>query len=388
MAKPTPESTCQVSRFTGGDGVSELFLTVQIPGTDLPGTALQSLDRAYGELLDREGLSLESALFHRIFADGAQVGDRPQHSGLLHASGSGGNRLARSVVGQPVLPGNGVGLWACHVVDPRGLVKRDVEGGVAVVRGETTQVYAAGLSSHAGGRGGTGMQTGEVFAGCREALSSLGGTVRDDLLRTWLFVDDIDSQYDGMVEARREFLAREGLTAETHYVVSTGIGAAFSDPQQRIAMDWWGAVGLREEQVRYLAAPRLLSRTDLYGVTFERGAAISYRDRRHVLLAGTASCSSQGKTLHPGDVSRQLDRTMDNIGGLLEDAGASLSHLMYLTAYVRRAEDGHLVRNRLSQVCPRVPLLTLHAPVCRPEWLVEVEGMAIVPHDRPDLPRF
>jgi hypothetical protein len=26
--------------------------------------------------------------------------------------------------------------------------------------------------------------------------------------------------------------------------------------------------------------------------------------------------------------------------------------------------------------------------VCRPEWLVEVEGIAIAPHDAPALPHF
>jgi len=34
------------------------------------------------------------------------------------------------------------------------------------------------------------------------------------------------------------------------------------------------------------------------------------------------------------------------------------------------------------------PVQVVVAPVCRPGWLVEVEGLAIIPASNPDLPPF
>jgi hypothetical protein len=33
-------------------------------------------------------------------------------------------------------------------------------------------------------------------------------------------------------------------------------------------------------------------------------------------------------------------------------------------------------------------MLLLHAPVCRPGWLVEIEGIAIIAASEPELPAF
>jgi hypothetical protein len=35
-----------------------------------------------------------------------------------------------------------------------------------------------------------------------------------------------------------------------------------------------------------------------------------------------------------------------------------------------------------------LPMIVLHAPVCRPGWLVEVEGIALVSARNPGLPEI
>jgi hypothetical protein len=42
----------------------------------------------------------------------------------------------------------------------------------------------------------------------------------------------------------------------------------------------------------------------------------------------------------------------------------------------------------MAERFPDVPRLILQGAVCRPEWLVEVEGIAAVAHDAPALPAF
>jgi len=36
----------------------------------------------------------------------------------------------------------------------------------------------------------------------------------------------------------------------------------------------------------------------------------------------------------------------------------------------------------------QVPWVMVEAPVCRPGWLIEIEGIAIVSCHRPELPAF
>ena len=73
---------------------------------------------------------------------------------------------------------------------------------------------------------------------------------------------------------------------------------------------------------------------------------------------------------------------------LLKQAGATLDDLCALTAYVRDPADHAAALQWMSQRFPSTPMHVVIAPVCRPGWLIEVEGLAIVPADNPELPAF
>jgi len=205
-------------------------------------------------------------------------------------------------------------------------------------------------------------------------------------LRTWLFVRDIDTHYADVVTARRDFFAEHGLTPQTHFVASTGIDARAADPTALLTLDAYAIRSVRPEQITYLRAPEYLGPTHLYGVTFERGVAIEYRDRRHILISGTASIDPAGQVVYAGDVDRQVARTLTIIAALLKSAGAEVGDLSALTAYVRDPADLPLVAGRMRATCGPVPTAVVVAPICRPAWLVEIEAAAVVAIDRPELP--
>ncbi len=152
--------------------------------------------------------------------------------------------------------------------------------------------------------------------------------------------------------------------------------------------DAYSVPGLEPAQVSYLDAPERIGATYDYGVAFERCTRLAYADRAHFLLSGTASIDPAGNVVHPGDVDRQLERALANVDALLSAGGAGLADLMHLTAYVRDAADAERVRDALAALLPGLPCLLVLAPVCRPEWLVEVEGVAIARRDDPALPAF
>ena len=92
--------------------------------------------------------------------------------------------------------------------------------------------------------------------------------------------------------------------------------------------------------------------------------------------------------MHGGDVENQTRRTLDNIGMLLKNQGASLSDMAYILCYVRNVEHFAHVRAILNDRVPRdIPLIALRGAVCRPGWLVELEGVAIIP-DANQFPPF
>ena len=144
-------------------------------------------------------------------------------------------------------------------------------------------------------------------------------------------------------------------------------------------MDAYAASGLLPEQQCYLHGSTHLNPTHEYGVTFERGTAITYGDRRHLLISGTASINNRGEVMHPGDIVAQTERMLENISVLLAEGGASMEDIAQSIVYLRDVADYSVVHQMLEKRLPHLPRVITLAPVCRPAWLIEMECIAIIP---------
>lgn len=343
-------------------------------------TQARWIERACEELLPALGCSDDTLVFRRLF-----LSDAANQLGLLADS-----TLVRgggvSLVGQAPLAPAKLVAWSYHVVDTQRPAECSRVGPTCSLhRGALTHHFTSGLGAEWSEP--SGPQTTRIFAAYDGWLRSRGMTLADHVVRTWLFVRDIDVNYRGMVESRRAFFAARRMTADTHYLASSGIEAC-PGTEASVVMDAYAIEGLNPRQVTYLHAAEHLSPTHLYGVTFERATAVDYADRRHVILSGTASIDHRGRIVHGGDVGRQLDRTLENISALLDEGAATLSDLAYLVVYLRDPGDGELVRRRLRERLGEVPMVLVAGRVCRPGWLVEIEGHAIVASRDESLPPF
>lgn len=393
-----------VSRFRGASGVEEAHLVI-CPGDYGSFTRqLEDLRRAYHDALESMRIDPETVVVRRFFCSDIRNQAEALRRDPFTNPAEPEACCAISWAGQPPMPPARIAMWAYHVIDPEqgaapapaGPRHADVpttsphktrnEHGITLHRGELSHHWTCGLTCPSAG--GSYDKTHGIFADYNAWLERHNLTLKDHVLRTWLFVDDIDAEYHGLVVARREFFARCGLTPETHFIASSGIGGVASDPATRVTMDAYAVGGLRDEQIHQLAAPDHLSPTHVYGVTFERGTAVDYRDRRHVIISGTASIDANGDIVHPGDVARQLDRTLENVDALLSHAGAAMSDMCHWLVYVRDPADLAFARTEMRRRFKDAPVVVLAAPVCRPGWLIEVEGMAIAPADNPALPPF
>jgi enamine deaminase RidA (YjgF/YER057c/UK114 family) len=376
-----------VSRFRGPSGVNEYHLVVQPTEYGSIDAQLEWVACGYRSTLESMGLSPRTAILRRFFCS-----DVHNQAGALEACpilrcGQIADPCAVSWVGQPPGPPAKAILWAYHVNDPGGELEKNLQGThLALRRGELSHHWTTGITCTTGRS--SYDQTRGIFERYNTLLREQGMTLADHVLRTWLFVRDIDANYQGLVAARREFFAEHGLTADTHFIASSGIGGSNADPAAIVTLDACAISGVQPEQIRFLAAPDHLSPTYVYGVTFERGTSVAYRDRKHVIISGTASIDHQGKILYPGDVSRQLDRTLENIEALLKHAGATLNDMSAFIVYIRDPSDCATARQQMRDRFGQAPIAVLVAPVCRPGWLIEVEGTAVVSESNPELPPF
>lgn len=195
-------------------------------------------------------------------------------------------------------------------------------------------------------------------------------------VRTWIYVKDIDNNYAGAVKARNDIFQRYGLTIDTHFIASTGIGGASHIRSAQVAMDFLTYPGIEESQKTYLKALDHLNPTHEYGVAFERGTRLTLPDQQIFYISGTASIDRHGHVIYLRDINRQTRRLLDNIGALLSDGGATLADVRYFIVYLRDSSDYQLVDDFMHENYPDIPRVIVHAKVCRPEWLVEMECIA------------
>ena len=349
----------RIARFPAWpEGVTESHATLQVQDASLPyEDQLKAILEAYFAFAQDK-----SVLLRRFF-----LSDPASQAGPLEAALRRLTAAATSVIGQPPLDGTKIAAWVYAVEGG------EVRDGVFRHQGYE-HVWTGGMCSD---EIGSEAQMAGLFQAYDGVLADHGMAVADHCLRTWIFVSDVDNNYAGVVKGRRDYFNRIGLTPDTHFIASTGIAGFNADPQQLVRLDAYAVRGLQDGQIQYLHAYDHLSPTALYGVTFERGTAVTYGDRKHVFISGTASIDKEGQVVHVGDPERQTERMLENVDALLKEAGAGFEHIAYSLVYLRNAADYPRVRAVLERGCPSLDPIYVLAPVCRPTWLVEMECLAV-----------
>ncbi|MFA6813248.1 MAG: Rid family hydrolase [Bacteroidaceae bacterium] len=279
---------------------------------------------------------------------------------------------AISIIQQPPLNGTKIALWAYL---PTGMeVRTDSDGLTEAKHGSYTHYWKGSATATAEN---SEKQTFLLLNEYDKMLQKRHCKIEDNCIRTWFFVQDIDVNYAGLVKARNEVFLSHQLTNMTHYIASTGIGGKNACPQQSVQMDTYAINGIHKEQIQYLYAKSNLSSTYTYGVSFERGTCIKYGDRRHVIISGTASIDNKGNVMWIGNIRKQALRVLENVEALLLEGNCTLDDLGYAFIYLRDTADYAVVKTLYDKYLPNVPKIIVLAPVCRAQWLIEIECMAI-----------
>ena len=374
-----PEHTSiEIFKYEVPEGVCEYHAILRVTNPLLTyAEQVECLLGTYGRLLEGE-LKGAVAVFKRFFLSDAA--NQANYLQALHAEHS---DCALSVVEQPPLDGTKVAMW---VYLQKGVQTKTLPNGIyEVSHGGYRHLWMAGASNQASN---SEYQMRLLFNDYVMQLLENGCSLADNCIRTWLFVQNVDVNYAGVVKARNEVFVTQNLTDKTHFIASTGIAGRHANPKVFVQMDAYAVDGLQKEQVHFLYAPTHLNPTYEYGVSFERGTYVDYGDRRHVFISGTASINNKGEIMYSGDVRKQTERMWENVETLLKEADCGFGHVAHLLVYLRDTADYTVVKQMFEERFPIIPKVYLLAPVCRPGWLVEMECMAILPKKNEAYPDF
>lgn len=352
---------------------------------------LNSLFESYLGALKEQGLGFDTGIWANFYiSDASNDEDALRESALFRKFL--GDKIATSIIQMP--PGmKKIALHTYNVQTSHPIAKKKLPikgmkspcSAYAVSMGGQKHIYLRNAIPRK--KGAIKDQAQEVLTGLAD-LCHQQGLSMNDVLRTWLYVSNIDANYAGMNAARNTVFDRQGIKVGNRFPASTGIEGRSKEAEDLILLDAELLATAKKGQVKAMKALSQLNPTTDYSVRFERGLEITYADRTHYYISGTASISREGKILYKGDVIKQADRTLENINSLLENSGGLFESMGYMIVYIRDMSDFDAVEDYLSKRLRDIPHLIIQASVCRPGWLIEMEGMAISPKGNPAYSPF
>lgn len=364
----------EVARFDARGEVTEWHVMLHVePRCDLFQKQMQRIYEAEDRLTGMPGFEGSRYVMKRYF-----LSDSTNQQPLMRKQPD----ISISIIQQQPLDGSKIAVWLymqshTQVANENGMV--------VVSHNGYKHLWKMGMHQH---KGDSAWQTESLLIEYEEMLHAMGATLADHCIRTWFFVRDVDTQYAGLVKARRENFLQQGLNPHTHYIASTGIGGIPADTRALVQMGAYALLGFQPDQLQYLHATTHLNPTIEYGVTFERGTVLQFGDRRHVYISGTASIDNQGNVVHVGDILGQTHRMWENVEALLQEGGAGFQDVMQIIVYLRDTADYETVKRLFSERFPHIPTVFTLAPVCRPTWLIEMECVAVLPSHCPQYHDF
>jgi len=318
----------------------------------------------------------------------------------LFAEFSGSNLPITNYVLQPPCCGAALALEAWAIGGKSVRVEHFGSRALAVAYDGVRWVYCAGVEPPAA-LCGVHPQTLDALGRLRAALKQAGSSY-EHVVRTWFYLGDItepeagDQRYQELNRARTDFYrdirfhcsSLASNPPRSVYPASTGIGMAGRGlVASCLALE-------TERDDMFLLPLENPQQTPAYAYhakyspkspKFSRAVALGLGDYVTTWVSGTASIVNS-ESCHLGDPEKQTEQTIDNIERLIsaenlafhgvEGAGASLQDMARIRVYVKRPEDFAIVQSVCRKRFGSIPALYLVADVCRPELLVEIEGVA------------
>jgi enamine deaminase RidA (YjgF/YER057c/UK114 family) len=226
-----------------------------------------------------------------------------------------------------------------------------------------------------GDRGSAYDQTLSMFCRADEILAREGMSFQD-VVRTWIYLRHMERDYAEFNRGRREFFRRQRITL---LPASTGISGSPLPEESDFALSL-RAVRAPERLAASAMTTPTLNEACTYGADFSRGLRVVEEDKIALYVSGTASVDEGGCTAHVKDFAGQVNRMLLNVETLLSEQQASFRDVLSAVTYLKTPDDAPILRRILrDRGLDDLPNALVHAAVCRPDLLCEMEAVAALP---------
>ena len=209
-----------------------------------------------------------------------------------------------------------------------------------------------------------------------ETVLGKAGMDFSNVIRTWIYLEDLLDWYDSFNEVRTSFFTERGVF-DRLVPASTGISGA--NPYGTAMMASALAVASRNEQftVEAVASP-LQCPAPAYGSSFSRGVEFGTPGCRRLSVSGTASIAPSGETAHLDDLGAQIELTFNVVRAILVSRGMDWGNTAKAIAYLKEARyitafDDYCRANDVE----KIPFVITENHVCRHDLLFEMELDAV-----------
>ena len=267
------------------------------------------------------------------------------------------------------------------------------EGYGLIQNEESSLIFIEGIAS-SDFKDSVFKQSTEIFKNLDSILSRHGFSP-DDIVRQWNYVGNITHHRDGRQnyqefnDARTAYYKKGSWT--NGYPAATGIGASFegivvgciaykssgsihpiNNPLQIAAHEYSKKVLVDNNTNAIKSTPK-----------FERAKLIEIGEKACCFVSGTAAIRGE-QSMDANSASSQTIQTIQNIEYLVSKENLQKYrcksydlHYVNLRVYIKNDKDYDEIRQIVEKRYPGIPTVYTIADICRPELLVEIEGILI-----------
>ena len=209
-----------------------------------------------------------------------------------------------------------------------------------------------------------------------ETVLGKAGMDFSNVIRTWIYLEDLLDWYGSFNEVRTSFFAERGVF-DRFVPASTGISGA--NPYGTAMMASALAVAPKSGQFTITAVNSPLQcPAPAYGSSFSRGVEFGRPGCRRLSVSGTASIAPDGETAHLGDIDAQIELTFDVVHAILDSRHMDWGNAAKAIAYLKEASyitafDDYCRANGVENI----PFVITENHVCRHDLLFEMELDAV-----------
>ncbi|MBN2735940.1 MAG: hypothetical protein JXR70_03095 [Spirochaetales bacterium] len=209
------------------------------------------------------------------------------------------------------------------------------------------------------------------------------GFLPKDILRTWIYLDDINNNYGSFNQARREYFEENNIQYSAHdneLPASTCIGGSSFDSSiliNLVCVDKKTA-SPKIKRIYNQFQNEAEGEAYLFRPTFSRALLVEEAEFSELQVSGTASINEKGETVFLQQPYEQIRKTILNVADLLKQAKHDFSDFCEATCFFKKPE----YYNDYLEVLKELNITGLSGTcvigdVCRDDLLFEFDGVSI-----------